>query len=142
MIWSVANSILETDFLTGSYKRATKTKKLKDVDIFCVIRTDGRDGDKRSLSPQEMLLVLQGILQIEYETVRIGRRSCTVVFGEDDDEAEDIMSFDVVPAFARAAGGTRSLTRPRTHGWRPTQPCTSKRRRRRTPRVTENGSPS
>jgi hypothetical protein len=96
---------LETDFLTGSYKRATKTKKLKDVDMFCVLRTDGRDGDKRSLSPEKMLLVLQGILEVRYETVRVGRRSCSVVFGEEDDEAEDVMSFDVVPAFTRAAGG-------------------------------------
>src|SRR5262245_32461334 len=28
---------IEHDFLTGSYRRWTKTKPLKDVDIFCVL---------------------------------------------------------------------------------------------------------
>ena len=28
---------IERDFLTGSYRRWTKTKPLKDVDIFCVL---------------------------------------------------------------------------------------------------------
>ena len=34
---------LRTHFLTGSYARHTKTKKLKDVDIFCVVSADGED---------------------------------------------------------------------------------------------------
>ncbi len=32
---------LDDDFLTGSYRRNTKTKKLKDVDIFVVIDPSG-----------------------------------------------------------------------------------------------------
>ena len=32
---------LDDDFLTGSYRRDTKTKKLKDIDIFVVIDPDG-----------------------------------------------------------------------------------------------------
>lgn len=42
---------LGDDFLTGSYRRATKTKRLKDVDIFCVIEADGSDGNLRDSSP-------------------------------------------------------------------------------------------
>ena len=34
---------LEDDFLSGSYKRFTKTKPLKDVDIFCVFDDAERD---------------------------------------------------------------------------------------------------
>jgi hypothetical protein len=96
---------LEDDFLTGSYARATKTKKLKDVDIFCVLRADGRDAAKRSLPPLKMLQILQEVLKLDYDQVTIGRRSCTIAFGSADDEAEEIMSFDVVPAFVRAEGG-------------------------------------
>lgn len=33
---------IDTDFLTGSYRRWTKTKPLKDVDIFCVFDDDER----------------------------------------------------------------------------------------------------
>ena len=35
---------LVEDFLTGSYRRDTKTKKLKDVDIFVVLDPDGPQG--------------------------------------------------------------------------------------------------
>jgi tRNA nucleotidyltransferase (CCA-adding enzyme) len=40
------------DFLTGSYRRWTKTKPLKDVDIFCVFNDSERAKyrDKRSVS--------------------------------------------------------------------------------------------
>src|SRR5262249_47289865 len=40
---------LEDDFLTGSYRRHTKTKKLKDVDIFVVVKRDGAQGHLRDL---------------------------------------------------------------------------------------------
>ncbi len=33
---------IEDDFLTGSYKRWTKTKPLQDVDIFCVLKDNER----------------------------------------------------------------------------------------------------
>ena len=33
---------ISDDFLTGSYRRWTKTKPLKDVDIFCVFHDDER----------------------------------------------------------------------------------------------------
>ena len=42
---------LTDDFLTGSYRRATKTKPLKDVDVFVVIDPDGPQGYLRHEPP-------------------------------------------------------------------------------------------
>jgi len=84
-----------------SYKRDTKTKKLKDVDIFFIIDPAGADADLRDLTPDEALRRIADILKKKYAVVTIGRRSCTVDFGAD----EEIVSFDVVPAFERDGGG-------------------------------------
>ncbi|MDT4995302.1 MAG: hypothetical protein QOC94_2759 [Actinoplanes sp.] len=88
-------------FLTGSYKRETKTKKLKDVDIFFVIDSTGADADLRDLTPDQALQRIADILKKKYTTVTIGRRSCTIEF----DTEEEIVSFDIVPAFDRDGGG-------------------------------------
>lgn len=90
-------------FLTGSYARHTKTKKLKDVDIFCVISADGDDNNLRDQTPADVLARLQSALKEKYTSPvpSIGRRSCTVEFSSTD----EIPSFDVVLAFDRAAGG-------------------------------------
>ena len=53
-------------FLTGSYARHTKTKKLKDVDIFCVLKSDGADSDLRDKTPWDVLVHLQGALAEKY----------------------------------------------------------------------------
>ena len=95
---------IETDFLTGSYKRWTKTKPLKDVDIFCVL------GDKerhyRSKAPSVLLADVATTLRTKYgdDKVSSQRRSVTVDFGvvaKDDLTDEKVMSFDVVPAFSK-----------------------------------------
>ena len=88
---------VERDFLTGSYARHTKTKPLKDVDIFCVL------GDKerhyRDKAPAELLNAVAVVLRDKYgkENVSVQRRSVSVNFGTTEDE--QVMSFDVVPAF-------------------------------------------
>jgi hypothetical protein len=94
---------LDRSFLTGSYARHTKTKKLKDVDIFCVVRADGADANLRERSPWEVLSNLQGLLNKKYNSPNptIGRRSCTVEFSSTD----EVPSFDVVLAFDRETGG-------------------------------------
>jgi hypothetical protein len=94
---------LDRSFLTGSYARHTKTKKLKDVDIFCVIRADGSDADLRDRTPWEALSHLQGLLAKKYDSPvpSIGRRSCTIEFSSTD----EVPSFDVVIAFDREKGG-------------------------------------
>jgi hypothetical protein len=91
---------LEDDFLTGSYRRHTKTKKLKDVDIFVVVKRDGAQGHLRDLGPSALLKELKRVLDKKYENVVIDRMACTIDFGSDE-----IVSFDVVPAFKRKAGG-------------------------------------
>jgi hypothetical protein len=91
---------LEDDFLTGSYRRHTKTKKLKDVDIFVVIKRDGAQGHLRDLGPSALLSELKKVLEKKYASVTIDRMACVVDFGSDD-----IASYDVVPAFKRDEGG-------------------------------------
>lgn len=92
---------LEDDFLTGSYRRGTKTKKLKDVDIFVVIRPDGSQASLRSQHPSAVLEKLKKLLGDKYANVHADGFGCTVSFGSDD----EVASFDVVPAFKRVEGG-------------------------------------
>lgn len=96
---------IDRDFLTGSYKRHTKTKPLKDVDIFCVL------GDKerhyRDNDPSVLLEAVEKELAMEYgkDNVSRQRRSVCVDFGikedADGETGDKVMSFDVVPAFAK-----------------------------------------
>ncbi len=96
---------IERDFLTGSYKRWTKTKPLKDVDIFCVLGK--REKHRRDQPPADLLKAFEGALVEKYGRDKVSRqrRSVTVEFGvkpnDDEDTGGKVMSFDVVPAFAK-----------------------------------------
>lgn len=92
---------LDDDFLTGSYRRNTKTKKLKDVDIFVVIDPSGPQADLRQQRPSVVLAELHKVLEKKYDNVLVDGFACTVKFGVD----EEVASFDVVPAFKRSGGG-------------------------------------
>ncbi len=93
------------DFLTGSYKRWTKTKPLKDVDIFCVFGEKERH--RRNKPPADLLKAFEDALIEKYGKGNVSRqrRSVTVEFGVKPDAEENtggkVMSFDVVPAFAK-----------------------------------------
>lgn len=119
------------DFLTGSYARHTKTKPLKDVDIFCVLGDEERHYRKKS--PEVLLGAVEAVLVTKYgrDCVKRQRRSVGIDLGVKPD-AEDrtdyrVVSFDVVPAFAHgddyeipdlgAKGGLGGWTRtnPRVH---------------------------
>jgi hypothetical protein len=92
---------INRDFLTGSYKRFTKTKPLKDVDVFCVLNEE-KEGHFLKTPSRNLLEHFRAILSEKYgkENVLIGRRSVTVSFGVKDTESDDkVMSIDVVPAF-------------------------------------------
>ncbi|MFQ5668818.1 MAG: CBASS oligonucleotide cyclase [Candidatus Binatia bacterium] len=90
----------ERDFLTGSYKRWTKTKPLKDVDIFFVLHDDERH--YRDNKPSKVLSAFGDVLAKEYgsDRVRSQRRSVCVTFDVQDDY-DRVLSFDVVPAFTK-----------------------------------------
>jgi predicted nucleotidyltransferase len=94
---------IDRDFLTGSYARYTKTKPLKDIDIFFVMNSMERHYRDKTAS----------VVLDDYENALVGKygrkairrqsRSINVDFGVfvDEDERTDykILSVDVVPAF-------------------------------------------
>jgi len=88
---------VDRDFLSGSYARWTKTKPLKDVDIFCVL--GGDDKKHRDEDPSVILTEVSRIMGTEYgaENVNIQTRSVGIAFKNTAEE--EIMSFDVVTAF-------------------------------------------
>jgi hypothetical protein len=92
---------IDADFLTGSYRRETKTKPLRDVDIMVVL-ADRTYLDKH---PSAVLNAVRLALLPHYaeHRVTLDRRAVRVDFGlvtVDDVADGDVMSFDVVPAFS------------------------------------------
>ena len=91
-------------FLTGSYARWTKTKPLKDIDIFFELKED--EEDYRSKNPSVVIGDFHDALVEKYgdDAVRKQTRSVGVDFGvvvdADDNTDYRVVSIDVVPAFA------------------------------------------
>lgn len=94
--WSLAD-----DFLTGSYRRQTKTKPLKDVDIFVVIDAAGPQGHLRDELPRVVLDELLKVIQLKWPKAYIDGMAVVIDFGASD----AITSMEVVPAFSRDGGG-------------------------------------
>lgn len=96
---------IETDFLTGSYARWTKTKPLKDVDIFCVLKDEERH--YRDEPSSVILADVEKVLVNRYGRDKVDPPvafSVTVNFGVaviDGKTNDKVMSFDVVPAFKK-----------------------------------------
>lgn len=94
---------IERSFLTGSYARYTKTKPLKDIDIFFVLKESERH--YRGKAPSVVLTAFYDALVEKYgkSAVRKQGRSINVDFGvvidADDNTDYRIVSVDVVPAF-------------------------------------------
>src|SRR5437588_13031208 len=78
---------IEHDFLTGSYRRWTKTKPLKDVDIFCVLGQKERH--YREQEPSVLLKAVEKTLAKKYGTSCVSRqrRSVSVEFGVKEDDS-------------------------------------------------------
>src|SRR3712207_6153381 len=72
---------IERDFLTGSYDRWTKTRPLRDVDVFCVL--DEGERGYRHRPPRAILDQVEAILAPEYgdNRVAVDRMAVTVDFG-------------------------------------------------------------
>lgn len=110
------------DFLTGSYRRWTKTKPLKDVDIFCVFHDDERPKYRNDKHPSVVLADTEKVLAAEYGASNVSRqrRSVSVQFPDGKDE-DRVMSFDVVPAFTKSDHYEIPDTAT-TSGWTETNP--------------------
>ena len=92
-------------FLTGSYARHTKTKPLKDIDIFFVLNES--ENHYRSKAASVVISDFYAALAEKYgkDAVRKQSRSVNVDFGvvidANDNTDYRVVSVDVVPAFAQ-----------------------------------------
>jgi predicted nucleotidyltransferase len=115
--WDIAE-----DFLTGSYARQTKTKPLKDVDIFVVLDPKGKQAKYAEKRPTEILEELKEILEKKWKgKVTVDRMAAVLSYGD------DVASFDVVPAFKGAQGDQSArgyhIPDTLTGGWIRTDPA-------------------
>lgn len=98
---------IDRSFLTGSYARHTKTKPLKDIDIFFVLKEKERS--YRDKAPSAVIGDFYDALVERYgkEAVRKQSRSVNVDFGvivdSEDNTDYRIVSVDVVPAFTASS---------------------------------------
>lgn len=96
-----ADFAVDRDILTGSYGRHTKTKPLKDVDIFFILKQPEKE-KYREQAPSVLLDAFAKTLVDEYgdDAVEPGRRCATVEFEKNTiDEEGKVLSIDAVPAF-------------------------------------------
>lgn len=115
---------IDNSFLTGSYRRWTKTKPLKDVDIFFVLGAD--ENHYRSKPPSAVIDEFHRVLVNKYgdKAVRKQDRSVNIDFGvvvdADDNTDYRILSVDAVPAFV--SGGDYEISDTHTGTWMKTNP--------------------
>lgn len=116
---------IDRDFLTGSYARYTKTKPLKDIDIFFVM-ADADAKKYRAQAPSVVLDAYYVALVDKYgkDAVRKQGRSINVDFGvvvdSDDNTDYRVLSVDVVPAVA--VGDNYEIPNADTGKWMKTNP--------------------
>lgn len=116
---------IQRDFLTGSYARHTKTKPLKDIDIFFVLTTAETE-KYHSQPPSKVLEDFRKVLVDKYgeAAVRKQGRSINVDFGvvvdADDNTDYRVLSVDVVPAVS--AGSDYEIPNNDTGKWMKTNP--------------------
>lgn len=97
---------IDRSFLTGSYARWTKTKPLKDVDIFFVMKAS--EDHYLSRAPSVILTDFHEALVEQYgDKACKQNRSINVDFGvkadADDNTDYRVISVDVVPAFEKGS---------------------------------------
>lgn len=120
----VTKFAIDRSFLTGSYARHTKTKPLKDIDIFFVLKESEKH--YRSKAPSVVIGAFYDALVEKYgkDAVRKQSRSANVDFGvvvdADDNTDYRVVSVDVVPAFS--AGEDYEIPDNDTGKWIKTNP--------------------
>ena len=87
-------------FLTGSYDRKTKTKKLKDVDIFVVIDPTGPQGRLANGTGTAAISALRDVLSTNWSDLETDEHVVTINY-----PGEDVTSYEVAPVFPRKGGG-------------------------------------
>ena len=101
-------------FLTGSYRRDTKTKKLKDVDIFVVVDPAGPQRSLADGTGTAAVLALRDVLDKRWSNLEADDNVVTINYGD-----EDVASYEVAPVFPRDGGG---YLMPNGAGWMDTDP--------------------
>ena len=101
-------------FLTGSYRRHTKTKRLKDVDIFVVVDPAGPQGALAEGTGAAAVRALRDVLATRWDDLDVDDNVVTINYGD-----EDVASYEVAPVFPRKGGG---YTMPNGAGWMDTDP--------------------
>lgn len=117
---------IDNSFLTGSYARNTKTKPLKDIDIFFVLADSEKE--YRTKNPSVVLKDFEDALVEKYGRAAVRRqdKSINVDFGvvvdADDNTDYRVLSIDAVPAFPN--GDDFEIPDQSTNKWIKTNPKT------------------
>ncbi|BBZ50273.1 nucleotidyltransferase [Mycobacterium heidelbergense] len=90
---------LNEDFLTGSYDRHTKTKKLKDIDIFIVIDPDGPQGHLANGTGTAAVTALREVIEQKWSDIAADDTVVTIYYS-----GEEVASYEIAPAFATDDG--------------------------------------
>lgn len=116
------NFDVANDFLAGSYRRNTKTKPLKDVDVIFVLGK--REFWRRQKPPVETLDAFEQYLKKRYGEIECNRRAITVEFEKSyypEDHDGRVLSIDAVPAF-ECQGGNYEIPDKVLGSWIKTNP--------------------
>jgi hypothetical protein len=113
-----ASWTLVEHFLTGSYDRQTKTKKLKDVDIFVVIDPGGPQGRLAQGTGTAAISALREVLSTRWSDLETDEHVVIVNYA-----GEDVASYEVAPVFPRKGGG---YLMPNGATWMATDPTKHK----------------
>jgi len=114
---------LDRDFLTGSYRRWTKIKPLRDIDLFCVLNSE-KEGHYLEKSSRVLLDDFAKTLSERFgmSNLEVGDKSVTVCFDQGgSDEDQKVLSIDVVPAFEDGKA-YKIPDRYHPEGWMKTDP--------------------
>lgn len=115
---------IDRSFLTGSYARWTKSKPLKDVDIFFVLNES--EDEYRDQAPQVVIDAFYDVLAEEYGHSAVAKQGSSVgidfgvVIDAEDNTDYRVVSVDAVPAFVN--GDHYVIPNMRSGAWMGTNP--------------------